>query len=119
MREKGRQWAILVKKLNDRRSEHSIKNKFNAILRKQQRLTPMFSELELIDSIISRARRLLCNKQMETNDEFIFGTSVKNLHEESERKPKKRINNYSSQEGINFNNKFQKFRKKLASFAVP
>ena len=99
---KGKQWAILVKKLNDRRSEHSIKNKYNAIMRKQERLTPMMNENELIEAVLERAKRLLCSQEIEINDEFIFGSSVKSLNEEGNKK--KRCINHST-DHINFNNK--------------
>lgn len=45
--QKGKKWAILVKILKDRRSEHSIKNKYNSIIKKQQRLTPNLTEVEI------------------------------------------------------------------------
>ena len=87
-------------------------------MKKQQRLTPMLGEQDLIESIINRARRLLCKKEVETNDEFIFGSSVKNLHQEEmqELKPKKKSNVNLLQEPSFFNDKLESFRKKLARF---
>jgi hypothetical protein len=34
----GKKWANLVKILNDTRNEHSVKNKFNSIIKKHKKL---------------------------------------------------------------------------------
>lgn len=41
--EKGKKWASLVENLKGRRSEHSIKNKYNSMVIKQKKLNPLLS----------------------------------------------------------------------------
>lgn len=49
VRQHGKKWASLVKILKGTRNEHSIKNKFNSILKKHQKLHPSEKEETLYD----------------------------------------------------------------------
>lgn len=44
VRDEGRKWAKLVKILDNSRDEHSIKNKFNSIYKKQSKMNIAGSE---------------------------------------------------------------------------
>ena len=44
VKDEGKKWAKLVKVLDNSRDEHSIKNKFNSLLKKQQKVSPNFTE---------------------------------------------------------------------------
>jgi hypothetical protein len=43
----GKKWANLVKILNDTRNEHSVKNKFNSIIKKHKKLYKVENEEEM------------------------------------------------------------------------
>lgn len=55
----GKKWAVLVKKLGDRRSEHSIKNKYNSIIKKQGRLTPSLTENQICAHLVQTINRVM------------------------------------------------------------
>lgn len=80
--QKGKKWAVLVKVLKDRRSEHSIKNKYNSIIKKQQRLTPDLTETQICREMISKISRIMETHHIEPNDEYLFGCSIKLLSSE-------------------------------------
>jgi hypothetical protein len=77
--EKGKRWALLVKVLEDRRSEHSIKNKYNSMVRKQLRLAPELVEKEACQELIRKVNRVLRTRVVESNDEYLFGCSLKSI----------------------------------------
>ena len=54
VKEEGKKWASLVKRLGNSRNEHSIKNKFNSLVKKQKKLNKGLEDNEIYDVIISR-----------------------------------------------------------------
>ena len=50
----NKKWAELVIKLGETRNEHTIKNKFNSLFKKQQKLFPSSTDEEIYDMIINR-----------------------------------------------------------------
>lgn len=65
VKENGKKWAKLRKLFEDSRDEHSIKNKFNSLLRKQQKMLPRLTETELYDFIILRLHKAKDNSETE------------------------------------------------------
>jgi len=57
----GKKWANIVRLLKNSRNEHSIKNKFNSLLKKQAKSNKNLSESELYPLIIARIRSAISN----------------------------------------------------------
>lgn len=55
----GKKWARLVKELGDNRNEHSIKNKFNSLVKKQKKLNRGLGEEEIYQVIIKRIKKAM------------------------------------------------------------
>lgn len=66
VRDEGKKWAKLVKVLENSRDEHSIKNKFNSLFKKQKKMSPNFSDPEIYEIIIKRLNNTL-NKRKDPN----------------------------------------------------
>ena len=45
VRDEGKKWAALVRRLGNIRNEHSIKNKFNSLMKKQKKLNKNLSDV--------------------------------------------------------------------------
>ena len=102
IKDNGKKWAILVKELGESRNEHSIKNKFNSLVRKQKNESPASSETEIIENIIGKIENtirhgsskfeLLVEKKVETK-----------IEEEREEEPKSYFHKYFMEKLLNFN----------------
>lgn len=103
IKNKGKKWAILVKELGGSRNEHSIKNKFNSLVRKQKKNESLGNgEAEIIESIIRRIENtirlgsskfeLLVQKKVETK-----------LEEERKDEPKSYFHKNFMEKLLNFN----------------
>lgn len=62
VKENGKRWANLVKILKDTRNEHSVKNKFNSIVRKHRKISASEDEPAIYDEIIERIRNSIANR---------------------------------------------------------
>lgn len=71
--EKGKKWASLVQILKGKRSEHSIKNKYNSILIRQSKLTPEYNERQNCEQILKKIANILKTNYIEAKDELLFG----------------------------------------------
>ena len=69
VKEDGKKWASLVKKLGNSRNEHSIKNKFNSLVKKQRKISQdVSSEEEIYDIIIARIQKHLDRESGKASD---------------------------------------------------
>jgi hypothetical protein len=57
VREQGKKWAYLVRVMEGKRSEHSIKNKYNSMMARQCKLTPELNEDQLSREIVGKIVR--------------------------------------------------------------
>lgn len=62
----GKKWAFISKKLDNKRNQHSIKNRFKSLLTKQSKIVHQpCSEAQLIDNIYYK---LLKNNHKDKDD---------------------------------------------------
>lgn len=55
VKEYGKKWAAISKKLDNKRNEHSIKNRYKSLLTRESKLVMKpFNEEELVNSIYER-----------------------------------------------------------------
>lgn len=59
VQEHGKKWANLVKILNDTRNEHSVKNKFNSIIKKHRKQYKNQPDEEMYTMIIARIKKTI------------------------------------------------------------
>jgi hypothetical protein len=72
VKENGKKWASLVKIMKNTRNEHSIKNKFNSILKKHKKLSPCSEETEIFDEIIEKIKKSIASKASNRNGDASF-----------------------------------------------
>ena len=61
----GKKWAALVKVFKNTRNEHSIKNKFNSLYKKQTKSikNPSYTQQQIYDEIIIRIKSAIENQK--------------------------------------------------------
>lgn len=59
----GKKWANIVKILGNVRNEHSIKNKFNSLIKKQTKSRKDVPEQQMYAEIISRIKSAIANEK--------------------------------------------------------
>lgn len=114
VRKEGKKWANLVKRLGNSRNEHSIKNKFNSLVKKQKKLNRNLQDEEIYDVIISRIEKAM-NKEHGKSTEMSFEEDCNS----SNMPLKQEIVESSMKEELPKTSSYtEKFRRKLQNFNI-
>jgi hypothetical protein len=70
VQEHGKKWASIVRLLKNR-NEHSIKNKFNSLLKKQEKFSKNMTEEEMHLQIITRIKSAIANERWQLKNQNI------------------------------------------------